>query len=153
MRYLLLIIFIFFAQLSFGQYQELFNQSIQVLDADRLEVSLKGNVTYQEWEGTFVLVETKVVIENCNDNVFKAFVKEGRYKIQNSINGNSVKLVSHKNLGRVVKTKLGETKETVYFKIYFPEGFKDHQGIPLTSTIIHEQVDPEENNDKDEDRH
>jgi len=141
MRTLLIISFLLFTQLSFAQFQELFNQSIDITTATRIEPNLKGEVSYQEWDGMFILLETKVVIENCNENIFKSFVKEGRYIIDIKNNGSKITLQSHKNLGRVVKSRLGMTKETVYFKIYFPKGLKDQAGNPLTSTIKHEQVD------------
>jgi len=140
MRTFLIISLLFCSQLSFAQFQELFNQSIDVTSESMVDVKLDGEITYQQWDAMFLLIETKVVIENCNDNIFKSFVKEGRYKVEYTSNGNTIKLASHKNLGRVVKSRLGMTKETVYFKIYFPKDFKDHNGKPLVSTIHHEQV-------------
>jgi len=140
MRYLLLTSFLFLSHLTFGQFQKIVNQSIDLSDATQVEVNLNGEVSYQEWEGTFMLIETKVVIENCNENIFRSFVATGRYLVNSEVDGKTVRLSSHKSLGQVVKSKLGETVETVYFKIYYPKGFKDSAGNLLVSTIHHEQV-------------
>lgn len=141
MRTLLIISLLFAAQMSFAQYQELFNQTIEVVTATQVETNLKGEIQYQQHAGSFLLIESKVVVENCNGNIFKSFIKEKRYIVDVQNDGDTIVLQSHKNLGRVLKTSLGETKETVYYKIYFPEGFKDQNGHPLVSTITHEQVD------------
>jgi len=132
MRYLLLTILLCSTQLSFGQFQKVINQSVDIVDATKVEVNLEGNISYQEWEGMFLLVETKVVIENCNENIFRTFVKSGRYLIDANVNGDV--------LGKVVSSKLGQTVEEVHFKIYYPKGFKDSSGHLLVSTIEHEQI-------------
>lgn len=140
MRYLLLTCLLFLSHLTFGQFQKIVNQSIDINDASRVEVNLNGEVTYQEWEGMFMLIETRVVIENCNENIFRSFVATGRYLVKSEVDGETVRLSSHESLGQVVKSKLGETLETVHFKIYYPKGFKDSNGHLLVSTIEHEQV-------------
>ena len=140
MRYPFLIFLLFLSHLSFGQFQKIINQSIDINDATKVQVDLKGQVSYQEWEGMFMLIETKVVIENCNENIFRSFVATGRYLIQADIDGEIIKLKSHKSLGQVVQSKLGETDERVYVKIYYPKGFKDSSGNLLESTVEHEQI-------------
>jgi len=67
-------------------------------------------------------------------------VKSGRYLIDANVNGDVVQLTSHKDLGKVVSSKLGQTVEEVHFKIYYPKGFKDSSGHLLVSTIEHEQI-------------
>ena len=84
MRYLLLTFFLFISHLTFGQFQKVVNQSIDLNDATKVEVDLNGEVTYQEWEGMFMLIETKVVIENCNENIFRSFVATGRPNLDRS---------------------------------------------------------------------
>ena len=141
MRYTLFVFLLFLSHLSFGQYQKIINQSIDLNDATKVEVDLKGQISYQEWEGMFMLIETKVVIENCNENIFRSFVATGRYLIQADIEGETIKLTSHKSLGQVVQSKLGQTFEKVYIKIYYPKGFKDSSGHRLVSSIEHDQVE------------
>ena len=65
----------------------------------------------------------------------------GRYLIQADNQGDVIRLTSHKSLGQVVQSKLGETVEKVFIKIYYPKGFKDSAGDLLVSTIEHEQLE------------
>lgn len=141
MRYFLTLLLLFSFQLIFGQFQKIINQSVEVKNATKLEVLLDGNIIYSEWEGTFILLETKVIIENCNENIFKAFVKSGRYLATTSRNGDIITLKSHQDLGKVIKSKLGETYEDVYFKIYYPKGFKDKSGNHLVSSLPHDHIE------------
>jgi len=45
MRYLLLTILLCSTQLSFGQFQKVINQSVDIVDATKVEVNLEGIVT------------------------------------------------------------------------------------------------------------
>lgn len=137
MRIALTIILLTFTTLITAQFQRVINESFDAAEATKLKVDLGGNVSYQEWEGMFVLLETKVVIENSNENMFKALLKSGRYKAKFEIDGDIASLTSSPKLREILKSNLGEIYERVYFKIYFPVGFKDHMGNVLTSTIEH----------------
>lgn len=137
MRTLLTTLLLTLTTLATAQFQRVINESFDAKEAFKLQVDLHGTVTYQEWEGTFILLETKVVIENCNDNIFKSLIKSGRYKAVYGIDGDVVKLSSNPALRKMFKTSFGDSNERIYFKVYFPEGFQDHMGNALTSTIEH----------------
>lgn len=124
MKFFFTISFLILTQSVFCQFQKIFNQSIELKDEPTVNIDLNGEVNFEEWDGSFILIETKVTLYNANDNIFKSFVKNGRYLTNVFRNEAQIDLVSHKDLGRKIKTSLGETSEDVVFKIYYPSKFK-----------------------------
>ncbi|MBT8221331.1 MAG: hypothetical protein KJP00_16005 [Bacteroidia bacterium] len=124
MKWFLTIFLLSISTLSFGQFQKIFNQSIEIENEHRIDLFLNGEAKYEAWEGSFLLVETRVTLYNANENIFKAFVKDGRYLTNVEREETIIRLSSNPNLGHRIRTSAGDTNEDVVFKIYFPKKYK-----------------------------
>ena len=140
MRSVLIIFLLFSTNMVFGQFQKIINQSVDIQDISRLDVNLAGNVSFQEWVGSFILIETKVVVKNGNERIFRSWVKEKRYLANVEQVDDLIRLYSHPDLGRIEVVNGKEVNETVYILIRYPKGLKDINGNDIIDTQPHQQV-------------
>lgn len=140
MRFILIVFLLFSSNLIFGQFQKIINQSIDIQQGQRLDVNLAGTVSFQEWVGSFILIETKVVVKNGNERIFKSWMKEKRYLANVEQVEDLIRLYSHPDLGRIEIINGKQVDETVFILIRYPKGLKDINGNNIVDTDPQSQI-------------
>lgn len=129
MRLALIIILITTASVARGwsQAQKILNNTIEINSAVTIvKTDIVGNfVGVETWPGNHVLLETKIELHGVSDGVLNHYMKEGRYAIIDTIQGNTLSLISQQKIRKTLKTQQGsECLERIHYRVLIPEAFK-----------------------------
>lgn len=106
-----------------AQIKKTLHKTYEIDSVNAISMDLIGEYEVLTWAGSSVLVETSVELYDANINIFKFFLKEGRYKIDLNLDGQTAAFVSHDKVRKTIKTSNGQCWEIVKSKIYIPEEF------------------------------
>lgn len=91
--------------------------SIDVYERDQYEV--------RTWPGDDILIETSVKLNNGKPHILEFFLKQNRYDLEVTVEGQAMTLVSRDKNRRVVRGTENTTSETVNIVLYVPEDFEE----------------------------
>lgn len=114
-------------QQGWSQAQKILNSTVELNSAiTTIKTDITGNfVGIETWPGNHVLLETKIELHGVSDGVLNHYMKEGRYAIIDTIQGNTLSLISQQKVRKTIKTKGGsECLERIHYRILIPESFK-----------------------------
>ncbi|MFK7984323.1 MAG: hypothetical protein AB8G86_30395 [Saprospiraceae bacterium] len=100
---------------------QVIHQSFEM--GERKALTLNLNIPYEveTWAGNTILTETKVKMENISPKILKHFISQGRYEIVENNSETAIELSLKEADRRPIRTKNGETTETINIKFYIPE--------------------------------
>lgn len=123
-KFLLFSIFSLLLICSAGaQIKKTLHKTYDIDSVNNISLNLVGEYEVLTWAGSTVLVETSIELYDANINIFKFFLKEGRYKIDLNLDDQTAAFVSHDTVRKTIKTSKGQCWEIVKSKIYIPEEF------------------------------
>jgi len=109
---------------SHAQLSRTFHHSFEIDSIDQINLNLEGEYEINYWPGNTVLTETNVELYDASPNIFKHFIKIGRYNIEYQENGTSG-TVKHSQLQRKpIYTADGQCWEVIKLKIFIPDNFE-----------------------------
>lgn len=117
----LLLLSLFFYNLSQAQNQRILHQSFEMDTATTLQLDLHGTFTIEPWVGDAILIETQVQMFDTPEGIFNHHIKEGRYEIESKLEGTTLYLTAKDKERRPIKTPKGTSKEEVAVKIFLPD--------------------------------
>ena len=107
-----------------AQLTRTFHHSFEIDSIDNMALNLEGEYEISFWAGNTVLTETNVELYDASPNIFKHFIKVGRYNLEFAENGKNG-VVKHTQLNRKpIYTKEGQCWEVVKLKIFVPDSFE-----------------------------
>ncbi len=123
-----------------AQLTKTFHQSFEIDSIDHFNLNIEGDVTINYWAGNTILTKTEVEIYNASPNLFKHFVKVGRYDLEFLETGKNGTL-KHKQLERKpIYTAGQECWEGIKLEIYIPDVFKEKSDIQFARNLPEKDV-------------
>ncbi len=121
---LLAILFCAIASVGQAQLTRTFHHSFKIDSIDAMTLQLEGEYEVNFWEGNTILTETNVELYEASPNIFKHFIKVGRYNLEYLENG-KIGVVKHTQLNRKpIYTAKGECWEVAKVKVFIPDSFE-----------------------------
>ena len=122
---ILLILLLGGLNLASAQLTKTIHNSFEVDSLTQIDFNLDGEYTISYWEGNTILTETNIELYDASPNIFKHFIKMGRYDVDLMEDGNIGNLY-HKEIDRKpIYTTKGQSWEVIKVKIYVPNSFKE----------------------------
>jgi len=113
-----------------AQLTKTFHHSFEIDSVDLMDLKLEGEYEISYWAGNTILTETNVELYDASPNIFKHFIKVGRYDLEFKENGRNA-IVKHSQLNRKpIYTANGQCWEVVKMKVFLPDNFEksgEHQ--------------------------
>ncbi len=125
MKFLYFLLFNLVAVLHLSAQNQRFIHCTFPLDtATTLELDLFGEYTVENWVGDAVMIETQVSLYNAPEGVFNYHIEQGRYKIEEEREGETLTLKSKDKDRRPIKIPKGNPEEKVTVKVFIPDVMK-----------------------------
>ena len=106
-----------------AQIKKTLHKTYRIDSVNHITLDLIGEYEVLTWAGSSVLIETSVELYDANINIYKFFLKEGRYRTDLSLYNQTAAFVSHDKVRKTINTASGQCWEIVKSKIYVPEEF------------------------------
>ncbi|MCP4440353.1 MAG: hypothetical protein GY810_15515 [Aureispira sp.] len=104
-----------------AQSEKTLVKSIALEDANNVVLALNGEIETSEWDKEYVRIETKINVENFDENILKRLVLVGRYNIETTnVDGKIV--VEMPSVANFVTVKGVDLQEQLTFQVFVPKG-------------------------------
>ncbi len=139
-----LVAFLLLANTADAQLQKILHQSFDIEEVTSISLDLYGEYELEKWAGNTILTETHIQLYDASPNIMDFYVKQGRYDMEGTLDGEHFKMISKDKVRKTLKTKEGECFEFIKLRIFIPEDFtivdqkrlvkqSDQQQAPVTS--------------------
>ncbi len=142
-----LILLILVSSATYSQITETFHKTYSCFEVNVIKVNLLGNVSIEQWDGTSVMVKTKVSLTNASKAALEHFItKKGRYDIVDNNLNNALSLESKDTKRSPIILKNGSCDETVDVIVYIPVTYQEQDdGTYLSTEDIYIAGEEEDN--------
>jgi len=117
-----LLTFLFSTTLS-AQLKETIHQTFDIDDAKTVSIDLVGEYEIVKWPGNTILTHTYIELSDARPSILSYYLKEGRYEIEGTGNGDQFTLVAKDRVRRPIMYKKLECYEYTKIKISIPDDF------------------------------
>lgn len=124
-KFLLLSIFsLLFVFSSDAQIRKTLHKTYSIDEVSNLSLDIIGEYEVVLWAGSAIMTVTTIELYDANLNIFKFFLKQGRYDIDMTIDEDSAAFVSHDKERRTITKNDKECWEIVKTTIHIPDDFE-----------------------------
>lgn len=114
----LLILMIFFTNVTFSQSDKTFVKTIASVDSE-LTFDFPGDVVIKKWDKDYTRVTVNISSDNASPSMLKQLIDMGRYEFTNSYNSGKL-VVSMSKLSKKIFVSGEEISENLKIEIYVP---------------------------------
>ena len=123
-KFILLAIFSFIGTFyADAQIVKTLHKTYDIGAVANLTFEVVGEYEVIPWAGSSVLIETTIELYDANINIYKHFLKAGRYNIDLALSDHSAAFVSHDKVRNEIKLSGHQCWEIVKYIIRIPEEF------------------------------
>ncbi len=108
---------------SQAQIKKVLHKTYEIDSAQTITFDFVGEYVIEKWAGSTVLTETSVELYDANINIYRHFLKDGRYDIDLDLTGEIANFISHDKIRPDIKTAKGQCWEIIKLKVYIPQEF------------------------------
>lgn len=119
-----LILMLLAATQAGAQVREVVFTSFPADSVLQVRIDLADSVEVLTWNNSAIFVETQVDMTVCSENLLKAAVEKGRYRVDSSRSGQGIVLKQADTKRVVLNSPKGACGESVVHRIYLPAGLK-----------------------------
>lgn len=118
--------FLLLALPSFGQLRKVIHTTFDTEQAATIQFDFYSEDEYEVelWAGDNIMTETTIKLYEGSAGILNHFTGAGRYEIESTLEGETLKMTSKDKERRPIKTKEGECFEQVKHKIFLPDMFE-----------------------------
>ena len=127
-----------------AQIKKTLHKTYTIGEVENLNFDVLGEYEVMNWAGSTVLVETSIELYDASLNIFKHFLKAGRYNIDLNLEEESAKFISHDKVRRDIKTAKGQCWEVVKYTIRIPEEYLIVDQTTMKRINTTSEISPEE---------
>lgn len=107
-----------------AQVREVIFSSFPADSMLQVRMETTDSVEVRTWNNSAIFVETQVDMTGCSENLLKAAVEKGRYRMDASRSAQGILLRQADSKRVTLNSPKGACGETVIHKVYLPVGFR-----------------------------
>ncbi len=115
----------------FGQLKETIHQTFEIDDAASINLDLTGEFEIVKWAGNTLMSKTYIELSDAKPSILNYYLKEGRYELIGSAEGERFSLVAKDKTRRAIRYKELTCYEYTKVVIYVPDDFVEASATSL----------------------